>query len=214
MSSAAQTITNAQNAQRSTGPRTESGKQRSSQNAIRHGLTAAAVVLPGEESDYEEFAVDFQASLEPTGPAELELARTIIETSWRLRRAMAHEASLFALAEYDPIPDNLAAIEDPVRCARLLQANTLRVHERVFRNLWQQENRLQRLLEKTRVALAEMQSFRHEREALAARIQAAPAPTGFVFANREAQSQTDRISPAPNSISGSESADPGLKKAV
>jgi len=153
--------------------------------AIRHGLTGSIVVLPGEESDYEEFAVDFQSSLAPSGPAELELTRAIVETSWRLRRAMAHEAGLFALAEYDPIPDNLAAIEDPVRRARLLQANTLRVHERVFRNLWQQENRLQRLLEKTRAALAEMQSFRHEREVAAARKQAAPAPTGFVFANRQ-----------------------------
>jgi len=205
MSSAAQQITNAQNAQRSTGPRTESGKQRSSQNAIRHGLTGSIVVLPGEESDYEEFAVDFQSSLAPSGPAELEFARTIIETSWRLRRARAHEASLFALAEYDPIPDNLAAIEDFVRRARLLQANTLRVHERVFRNLWLQENRLQRLLEKTRAALTGMQYARYEREALAARKQAAPAPTGFVFANREADTsaQPGRTSspeePASNS---------------
>jgi len=201
MSSAAQQVTNAQNAQRSTGPRTESGKQRSSQNAIRHGLTGSIVVLPGEEFDYEDFAVDFQSSLAPSGPAELELARTIIETSWRLRRAMAHEAGLFALAEYDPIPDNLAAIEDPVRRARLLQANTLRVHERVFRNLWQQENRLQRLLEKSRAALAEMQSFRHEREAAAARKQAAPTPTGFAFANREtrAAAQPDTAGNSPES---------------
>ncbi|MDQ6677645.1 MAG: hypothetical protein M3Z09_10160 [Acidobacteriota bacterium] len=215
MSSAAQRVTNAQNAQRSTGPRTESGKQRSSQNATRHGLTGATVVLPGEESAYEEFAADLQASLELCGPAELELARTVVETSWRLRRAMANEANLFALAQYDPIPDTLAAVEDPARRSRLLQANTLRVHERVFRNLWQQEARLHRLLEKTRAALVELQFVRREREYAAARKQAAPSPAGFVFANCETRAAATEPNPRePELNTGSESdADQSLQNA-
>jgi len=34
---------------RSTGPRTAAGKQRSSLNALSHGLTAASQVLPSED---------------------------------------------------------------------------------------------------------------------------------------------------------------------
>jgi hypothetical protein len=40
---------NRANSQQSTGPRTESGKQRSSLNALRHGLTAQSAVLPSED---------------------------------------------------------------------------------------------------------------------------------------------------------------------
>ena len=40
---------NCANSQHSTGPRTETGKQRSSQNAIRHGLTARSAVLASED---------------------------------------------------------------------------------------------------------------------------------------------------------------------
>jgi len=41
--------TNRANAQNSTGPRTEPGKQRSSLNALGHGLTAQTAVLPSED---------------------------------------------------------------------------------------------------------------------------------------------------------------------
>ena len=43
--------TNRANSAHSTGPRTESGKQRSSQNALSHGLTARTAVLPTEDPD-------------------------------------------------------------------------------------------------------------------------------------------------------------------
>jgi hypothetical protein len=40
---------NKANAQHSTGPRTAAGKQRSSLNALRHGLTGHTIVLPTED---------------------------------------------------------------------------------------------------------------------------------------------------------------------
>ena len=44
MTSLQQIEANRRNAQNSIGPRTEAGKQRSSRNAARHGLTAETVI--------------------------------------------------------------------------------------------------------------------------------------------------------------------------
>jgi len=49
MTSLRQIESNRRNARRSIGPKTQSGKQRSSQNAVRHGLTAETVIGPLED---------------------------------------------------------------------------------------------------------------------------------------------------------------------
>ena len=48
MTSLRQIESNRRNPQRSTGPKTQSGKARASQNAVRHGLTAETVIGPLE----------------------------------------------------------------------------------------------------------------------------------------------------------------------
>src|SRR5437762_989972 len=89
---------NRQNAQHSTGPRTEDGKNRTRLNGLRHGLTGHTVVMPYEDREaYDRFCADTIASYEPATETELTLAKTIAEESWRLSRAKAIEGNIFAL---------------------------------------------------------------------------------------------------------------------
>ncbi len=70
-----------------TGPRTVEGKARSARNAVKHGLRAHAMVLPGEDIDeYEAFVKTAVDSLNPVGAASAEVARQIASTLWTLRR--------------------------------------------------------------------------------------------------------------------------------
>ena len=48
MASPAQILANRENAQRSSGPKTVEGKQAAGRNSLRHGLTGAQIVIPGE----------------------------------------------------------------------------------------------------------------------------------------------------------------------
>jgi hypothetical protein len=84
---AVQIEANRANAQLSTGPRTEEGKQRSSQNSLKHGVTAKSDVLPAEDPDpYKRFARSLIAGLKPQGELETQIARNIASIQWRLRR--------------------------------------------------------------------------------------------------------------------------------
>jgi hypothetical protein len=72
---------NRRNAQQSTGPRSDLGKQKFSLNALRHGLTARVVVLPTEDfTAYQRFSAEFLADLAPETFAERQCAQTIIDT--------------------------------------------------------------------------------------------------------------------------------------
>src|SRR5262245_24185902 len=64
---------NRRNALRSTGPRTEDGKQRSRVNAVRHGLTAETVV--GSLEDAEDYKA-FEAAIIADYEAETAVARS------------------------------------------------------------------------------------------------------------------------------------------
>jgi hypothetical protein len=78
---------NRRNAQQSTGPRTQIGKQTSSLNALRHGLTSRVVVLPTDDlAAYKTFSDEYLADLAPETFPERQCAQTIIDTQWRLNR--------------------------------------------------------------------------------------------------------------------------------
>src|SRR6201995_5778535 len=98
MTSFRQIDANRRNAAKSTGPRTEDGKQRSRCNAIRHGLTAETVIGALEDAeDYKAFEAAVTADYDAQSAVERELVLRLASLPWRLRRASAMETGLFAI---------------------------------------------------------------------------------------------------------------------
>lgn len=63
MTSFRQIESNRRNALKSTGPKSEAGKQRCSRNAVRHGLTAETVIkLLEDPDDYQAFEMSVTAA--------------------------------------------------------------------------------------------------------------------------------------------------------
>jgi hypothetical protein len=87
--SAKQVAANRHNALRSTGPRTPAGKRASKLNAIKHGLRANEVVIPGQEdpAEFRELVQSFYDDLRPQGCTESCYVDDIALAEWRLRRA-------------------------------------------------------------------------------------------------------------------------------
>ena len=88
-----------ENAKHSTGPRTEEGKQRSSQNALKHGLLAKRTVIPGEDpAEFDAHLTRFQETFNPSNAYEAGLVRQMADADWRLLRINHLEAAFFAYA--------------------------------------------------------------------------------------------------------------------
>jgi hypothetical protein len=83
------------NGAKSLGPITPEGKQRSSQNALKYGLSARTVVLCTESHQlFSELEQGYIDSLQPTTLLELHLVQRIAVAEWRIRRAWAVETAI------------------------------------------------------------------------------------------------------------------------
>lgn len=163
-----------------TGPRTPEGKAISSQNAIKHGLTARSPLLPSEDpAEYRAFVDTQLRRWNPETPDFRAAVLEFADISWRLNRAASQEAKLISLEllrmqierrSDDALDQLLTAIGahdqealEALALDRLLQSRTLV-------NLHRQENRLERRLRRLReelkhfVYLAGMRRRAQERE--------------------------------------------------
>lgn len=87
MTSQARSDANRRNAAKSTGPRTEAGKERSRMNALLHGMTASVPVLPDE--DAEEFETRREGwfdHFKPRNDYESFLVESTARLAWQLKR--------------------------------------------------------------------------------------------------------------------------------
>ncbi len=88
---------NRRNARKSTGPNTPEGKDRSKFNAVKHGLDAKTIVLPGEDAGAFQTRLDaFASDLRPRNDVEQVLVERSATLSWQLQRADRADAARLA----------------------------------------------------------------------------------------------------------------------
>ncbi len=172
---------------RSTGPRTAAGKQRSSQNALTHGLTSRSPVLATEDpANYQRHCRQFFDEYHPGTPTETQLTQELADTAWRLNRIPILEADLLS---HEPNPQTL-----------IPQLATLGLHSQ----------RLSRQFQKTLGTLREIQEERRREQERQLKCAAAllelhkhkgipydPAElfseNGFVFSKAEVEAYAQRL---------------------
>ena len=164
--SEAQLAANRENAQKSTGPRTEEGKAAIRMNALKTGLTSRTVWIEEEDAPrYRKMAADFSQDLQPVGPQETALVQSVIDLHWRLESLpgllMALKSKgrreLLGTPEFKgtEITTNILDLEVQLR------------YEKQFRNLNLQESRLSRRREREMAELHKLQKERKANEAAA-----------------------------------------------
>jgi hypothetical protein len=159
MSTQAQVDANRRNAQLSTGPTSESGKAKSSLNAVKTGLTGRTVLLSGDDATlYEAHVARFNERFQPAGEEEHNLVQCLADTEWRLLRIPSLEAGIYALGRLE-FAELFANEEEAVR-NQLIEAKIFLSYQRQLNNLSIQENRLLRRREKDTSALRELQEKR------------------------------------------------------
>jgi C4-dicarboxylate-specific signal transduction histidine kinase len=185
---------NRSNSQYSTGPRTPEGKARSSRNALCHGLTSRAAVLPSEDpAAYQRHCRQFLDEYQPATPTETHLAQELADTSWRLNRIPALEADLLHRAA------------NPLNQAAAIAFDIVDAH-RALAMLGMHGQRLSRQFQKALQQLREIQADRLERRERDLKhaadvselhkhkgIPYDPAEDGFVFSNSEVEAYAQRL---------------------
>jgi len=87
---------NRRNSQKSTGPKTPEGKSVVSMNALRHGLRARTVVLPGEDpTEFHQLCDDLQAEWTPQSRTEQFYLEQMAVSQWKLTRMEVVEVNIF-----------------------------------------------------------------------------------------------------------------------
>ena len=86
------------NGAKSRGPKTPEGKAISSMNALRHGMTAQAILLTNEDPEaYTKLAAAYYEKFQPADDVERDLVDEMVIAKWRQRRDWSNEAALFDL---------------------------------------------------------------------------------------------------------------------
>jgi hypothetical protein len=91
---------NRRNAQHSTGPKTPEGKAAVSMNALRHGLRARSVLLPGEDrNEFTQLCDDLEVEWHPQSRTEQFYVEQMAVSQWKLCRMEVTEVNIFKDAD-------------------------------------------------------------------------------------------------------------------
>jgi len=153
MATVKQIEANRRNAQMSTGPRTSEGKAASRMNALRHGLRARTVVLPGESCDeFHQLCADLESEWQPQSRTEQFYLEQMAVSQWKLTRMEQAEESIFE------------QVTDPQVQVPLLD------------RLWQCQSRMERSFARAQRELERLQKSRPYQVSQPDETEPAPAP--------------------------------------
>jgi hypothetical protein len=155
---------NRANAQKSTGPRTTQGKQLTSMNAFKHGLTGQKLILqPDELEAYDRLTNSLLAETQPKTALEHQIAQKLIDSHFRLNRLAGIENNIFNFA----LMAKFTGTHDDERL-EMMQAQTCAWTDRSssFDLLGRYEARLSRQALRYSLELERLQTMRARKESL------------------------------------------------
>ena len=162
--SEAQLNANRANAQMSTGPTSPAGKEISSHNAVKTGLTGRTILLPTDDvAAYQSIVAMVNAKFAPVNDIEKHLTQNIADTEWRLLRIPVLESGFYALGRHQ-LANECAHEHDPQTRAVMLEALIFQTYQKDLRNLALQERRLRSQLKADTAELRRLQAERQEKE--------------------------------------------------
>ena len=172
---------NRRNAQYSTGPRSEHGKENSSRNSTKHGLFA----VPQSTEAHDHFTAAIIADLNPANHLERQTAQLIAEDHYRLNRIREIETGIFSRSS-DPAAIFLEHSKELER----LTLYESRINRNLQRNLTQLKTlQTERKAERAR-QMAEARLLAQVN--LAQNLPYHPEQDGFVFSATEINTAIDR----------------------
>jgi hypothetical protein len=158
MLSLKQLAANRANAKKSTGPRTEEGKKRSSLNALRHGLTGQVSLMTDDDrAAHGAFSKGIIDDLKPVGAMELQLAQRIATDSWRINRLAAFEDNIYCMWHETNMPSYSNHPQIDTACS---QTQTFLQKSDELNRLSLYEQRLNRSIQKNMALLKQLQKER------------------------------------------------------
>jgi len=173
--SVARVEANRRNAQKSTGPRTEAGKARVSQNALKHGLRsernpldpATDTTLPIERDEFLATLSAFTAEFNPQTPLETRLVERLAQLDLRLNRAMRLETAQLDQSAVRIIAREGGAFpqDDPRARDNYLLMRSFLDAGTALTLIARYESRLSRDFARTLAQLRQVQSLRAKNEA-------------------------------------------------
>jgi len=161
MTNAIRALINRANAQKSTGPSSRAGKQRSSMNAVRHNLSGQHLMLLDTEAEaYNRMAASMLVDLNPKSEPERQIAQKLIDINFWLNRLAAIENNIFSFG----LTENETDIDHDDRI-EVMAAQTRTWIERSssFDTLGRYEARLSRQLLKYQEELERLRTERQNR---------------------------------------------------
>jgi hypothetical protein len=163
---------NRRNAQKSTGPKTPEGKAAVSMNALRHGLRARSVLLPGEDrQEFTQLCDDLEVEWHPQSRTEQFYVEQMAVSQWKLCRMEVTEVNIFKDA--DSAKNQLSLLD----------------------RLWQAECRLERSYARAQRELQRLQASRPQPDPQPEEPAAAEVGQAVSSAGQAAAAPSDDLQP-------------------